>query len=73
MTTDKTTVDVLSVLDQAIQREKDSGQPYISQTVARAAVDELLAATDDVLRLLDWSHAAWDRLREARNNIGAST
>ncbi|MGQ5267705.1 hypothetical protein [Xanthomonas arboricola] len=34
-------VDVLSVLDQAIQREDDAGQASIAQIAARAAVAEL--------------------------------
>ena len=72
MTTDKTTVDVLSVLDQAIQREKEAGQACIAQVAAKAAIAELITATEDALRLLDWKHAGWDRLREANNRIGAS-
>lgn len=35
-------VDVLAVLDQAIQREKDAGQPYVAQEAARAVVAGLL-------------------------------
>ncbi|MEB1025979.1 hypothetical protein VDQ48_08245 [Xanthomonas campestris pv. campestris] len=34
-------VDVLSVLDQAIQREEDAGQASIAQIAARAAVADL--------------------------------
>ncbi|MGX2089217.1 hypothetical protein [Xanthomonas campestris] len=34
-------VDVLSVLDQAIQRETDAGQASIAQIAARAAVTDL--------------------------------
>lgn len=46
MTTDKTpatlAVDVLAVMDQAIEREKDAGQAYVAQVAARAAVAELI-------------------------------
>ena len=35
-------VDVIAVLDQAIQREEDAGQASISQIAARAAVVELI-------------------------------
>jgi hypothetical protein len=36
-------VDVLAVMDQAIQREKDAGQPYVAQEAARAVVADLLS------------------------------
>lgn len=39
------TVNVLEVLDQAIQREKDAGQPYAAQEAARELVEVLLNGT----------------------------
>lgn len=36
------TVDVIGVLEQAIQREKDAGQPYVAQEAARDLVAALL-------------------------------
>ncbi|CAM4171093.1 hypothetical protein CR156_17250 [Stenotrophomonas lactitubi] len=52
MTTDKTpatlAVDVLAVMDQAIEREKDAGQAYVAQVAARAAVAELIEAAQAV-------------------------
>ncbi len=56
MTTDNKTapVDVLAVMEQAIEREKGAGQAYVAQDAARAAVAELIAADDE-----------YDRAREA--------
>lgn len=39
-------VDLLAVMDQAIQREKDAGQPYAAQEAARAAVAELIEVAE---------------------------
>lgn len=52
MTTDNNTapVDVLAVMEQAIEREKSAGQAYVAQEAARAAVAELIAADDEYNR-----------------------
>lgn len=46
-------VDVLAVMDQAIQREKDAGQAYLAQVAARAAVAELIDRVEARKRLRD--------------------
>lgn len=43
-------VDVLAVMDQAIEREKGAGQAYVAQEAARAAVAELIAADEEYNR-----------------------
>lgn len=56
-----TSIDVLAVMDQAIQREKDAGQPYVAQEAARAAVSDLIEASSpidqEVPRLTGEQHA----------------
>lgn len=43
------TVDVLAVLDQAIEREKAAGQSYVAQEAARVVVAELIEKVDELL------------------------
>lgn len=67
MTTDKTpatlAVDVLAVMDQAIDREKDAGQAYVAQEAARAAVAELIEAGMAVQAASDAVEAAREEFR----------
>lgn len=60
-------VDVLAVVDQAVEREKDAGQPYAAQVAARASVAEVFAAAHASLAARDLADqmAADDRLRAA--------
>ncbi|HEL3849506.1 hypothetical protein I5V52_08485 [Stenotrophomonas maltophilia] len=48
-------VDVLAVMDQAIEREKDAGQPYAAQVAARAAVAAVFDAARAVLSASDFT------------------
>lgn len=43
-------VDLLGVLDQAIEREKAAGQSYVAQVAGRAALEELIAAAQPFVR-----------------------
>lgn len=55
-------VDVLTVLEQAIEREKAAGQSYVAQEAARAAFAELIAADVEYDRALAEKgrvHATW--------------
>lgn len=46
-------VDVLAVMDQAIDRERDAGQAYVAQEAARAAVAELIEACESLEKYPD--------------------
>ncbi|GEM_PF-6601566 len=48
-------VDVLAVMDQAVEREKDAGQPYAAQVAARASVAEVFDAARAVLSASDFT------------------
>lgn len=60
-------VDVLAVMDQAVAREKDAGQPYAAQVAARASVAEVFAAAHASLAARDLADqmASDDRLSAA--------
>lgn len=57
-------VDVLAVLEQAIEREKAAGQPYAAQEAARAAFAELIAADVEYIA----ARAAQARIQAAWKN-----
>lgn len=44
-------VDVLSVMDSAIERERNEGRAYVAQVAARAAVAELIEAAREELEV----------------------
>ncbi|MCF3486976.1 hypothetical protein [Stenotrophomonas maltophilia] len=60
-------VDVLAVMDQAVEREKDAGQPYAAQVAARASVAAVFDAARAVLSASDFTDLlhAEECLREA--------
>lgn len=46
-------VDVLSVMDSAIERERNEGRAYVAQVAARATVAELIEAATLARNALD--------------------
>lgn len=59
-------VDVLEVLDQAIQREKDAGQAYVAQAAAQAAVAELIENANALLSATGKASTYWPLNEEKR-------
>ncbi|SEJ54733.1 hypothetical protein [Frateuria terrea] len=72
MTTKESEVDVLAVMEESVAASEVGEYPGTALALAdaRAAVAEAFEAAEEVYRISERKHDAWDRLRTALRNAG---